>query len=321
MNKPLSLSVFPEWLEASVADGEAKPLPRFRMLAYSGGAMQVRAWRHPVVIDCAGIDYSPRHPIRMNHDATQGVGHTESVTVENGQLLAEGVISRDTEAAREVVASGMRGFPWQASVGMSVAEHQFVKVGEKVTVNGQDFLGPVNVVRRSVLGEISFVDCPADRNTAASIAAHEVNNTSACADEGAGMNISAEALVALVEAHQADASLIVARAKAGDDEATINQAIAAAARQRDAEILAQAQADAAASKVALAEVQAKLDAMAQERDALTAKLADLAKLKAGASDVGADPAAPSLRRSTMSMLEKARFQHEHGVDAYWKLPD
>jgi len=51
------------------------------------------------------------------------------IRIENGQLSATGVISRDTPAAREVVASAKNGFPWQASVGAGVEEYEFVKEG------------------------------------------------------------------------------------------------------------------------------------------------------------------------------------------------
>ncbi|MFM7975393.1 MAG: hypothetical protein ACKO8U_10000, partial [Pirellula sp.] len=100
-----------------------------------------------------------------------GVGHTDSIRVEAGQLVATGVVSRDTPAAREVVVSSKNGFPWQASVGTGVDEFEFVKEGQKVTVNGNQYNGPVNVIRRSSLGEISFVDLGADGATSASVAA------------------------------------------------------------------------------------------------------------------------------------------------------
>lgn len=134
--------------------------------------MQLAGWRHPVVVDLAGLQIpSPRRPIRLGHDAALGVGHTESVTVEDGKLVARGVVSRDTAAAREVVVSSKNGFPWQASIGASVIEHEFVREGASVIVNGREVSGPVNVVRRAVLGEISFVDLGADGATSAAITA------------------------------------------------------------------------------------------------------------------------------------------------------
>lgn len=157
-------------LEAGEAAGTT--LPRFRMLAYTGAPMRVAGWRHPVVLDLAGLSIpSQSRPIRFGHDPLSGVGHSDTIRVENGQLSATGVISRDTPAAREVVASAKNGFPWQASVGAGVEEYEFVKEGQQVLVNGQSYTGPMNVIRKATLGEISFVDLGADGKTTASLAA------------------------------------------------------------------------------------------------------------------------------------------------------
>ncbi|MBU6240028.1 MAG: hypothetical protein KGQ51_19615 [Planctomycetes bacterium] len=159
------------------SDGSASgTLPRFRMVAYTGGPMRIAGWRHPVIIDLAGLSIpSQSRPIRFGHDPLSGVGHTDAIRVEAGQLIATGVVSRDTPAAREVVVSSKNGFPWQASVGAGVDEFEFVKEGLKVTVNGTQYSGPVNVVRKSSLGEISFVDLGADGATSASVAANAAN--------------------------------------------------------------------------------------------------------------------------------------------------
>ncbi|MCK6488479.1 MAG: hypothetical protein L6R48_09155 [Planctomycetes bacterium] len=168
----------PEWVEATApalgADGQpAKAvLPRFSMVAYTGGPMRLAGWRHPVIVDLAGLRIPTQNrPIRLGHDAAHGVGHTDSIRVEGGKLIASGVVSRDTAAAREIVISSKNGFPWQASIGAAVQEHEFVREGQTVQVNGQTFQGPVNVVRSASLGEISFVDLGADGNTSAAITA------------------------------------------------------------------------------------------------------------------------------------------------------
>ncbi|HEX8875936.1 MAG TPA: hypothetical protein VF777_04250 [Phycisphaerales bacterium] len=169
---------------SAAADGQSAPLPRFKMVAYTGGAMRVAGWRAPVVIDLAGLAVpSQARPIRFGHDPLSGVGHTDAIRVEAGQLVATGVISRDTPAAKEVVASSRNGFPWQASVGASVEEFEFIKDNQKATVNGQEITGPVNVVRKATLGEISFVDLGADGRTSASIAARLHKEPSVMADD------------------------------------------------------------------------------------------------------------------------------------------
>ena len=159
-------------IEAAAGEGNAKKLPRFQMVAYTGGPMRVAGWFHPVVIDLAGLTIpSQSVPIRAGHDAAAGVGHSESVSIEGARLTAAGVISRDTEVAREIVASALNGFPWQASVGASVEEYEYVTDGQTVVVNGRKVKGPVNVIRKSTLGEISFVDLGADRRSRARVAA------------------------------------------------------------------------------------------------------------------------------------------------------
>ena len=158
-------------MEAS-ADGVVAALPRFQMVAYTGGPMRIAGWKYPVVLDLAGMSIPAQsRPIRFGHDPLSGVGHTDNIRVEQGKLMASGVVSRDTAAAREVVASSKNGFPWQASVGASVDEFEFIKGQQQVTVNGRQYAGPLNVVRKSTLGEISFVDLGADGETTASVAA------------------------------------------------------------------------------------------------------------------------------------------------------
>ncbi len=164
-------------LQAIAAEG-GDPIPRFMMVAYTGEPMTVEGWRYPVVVDLEGLSIpSQRRPVRFGHSIFAGVGHTERIVVEGGRLIAEGVVSRDTDVAREIVASGKRGFPWQASIGAQVAQAEFIRNGKSITVNARTFEGPVYVARRTVLGEISFVDLGADGNTTATIAAQRQENT------------------------------------------------------------------------------------------------------------------------------------------------
>ena len=165
---------------AITAAGESEPkgLPRFTMVAYTGGLMRITGFPHPVVVDLQGLAIQTESlPIRLDHKSTQGVGHTIRIAVVwsesgGGQVVAEGLISRDTSWARDVAKSGTNGFPWQASIGASVVEAEFVPAGRTVIVNGRDFTGPLHVVRKSVLKEISFVDSGADTATRATIAAN-----------------------------------------------------------------------------------------------------------------------------------------------------
>ncbi len=157
---------------AAGEDGGKKSLPRFSMVAYTGGPMRLGGWRQPVIVDLAGLAIpSQSRPIRFGHDMTSGVGHTDSIRIVEGRLVAAGVVSRDTFAAKEIVASAKNGFPWQASIGAAVEQFEFVRANQTVLVNGREHQGPVNVVRKATLGEISFVDLGADGESSASIAA------------------------------------------------------------------------------------------------------------------------------------------------------
>lgn len=175
------------------ADGMPR-LPRFEMLAYTGGPMRIGGWRWPVIVDLAGLAIpSQSRPIRFGHDMQSGVGHTDAIHIDNGKLLARGTVSRDTVAAKEIVISARNGFPWQASIGASVEEFEFVKAEQKVLVNGREFMGPVNVVRKSTLGEISFVDLGADGQTSASVAANATPHRQETLEMGDSITIGASA--------------------------------------------------------------------------------------------------------------------------------
>ena len=150
-----------------------KTVPQFRMVAYTGGLMRIEGFPHPVVVDLEGLAIDRQDiPVRLDHSSRQGVGHTQRVAVENGSLIAEGLVSRDTSWARDVIRSGQNGFPWQASIGAAVIDAQFIPNGQNVTVNGRTFDGPIHVVRKSTLKEISFVDNGADSSTSARIVAN-----------------------------------------------------------------------------------------------------------------------------------------------------
>jgi phage major head subunit gpT-like protein len=154
-------------------------IPQFRMVAYTGGLMRIEGFPHPVVVDLEGLGIDRQDiPVRLDHNSRQGVGHTQRVAVENGSLIAEGLVSRDTSWARDVIRSGQNGFPWQASIGAAVIDAQFIPNGQNVTVNGRTFDGPIHVVRKAVLKEISFVDNGADSSTSARIAANSKEQSS-----------------------------------------------------------------------------------------------------------------------------------------------
>jgi len=160
-------------IEAAAGDGESKT-PRFSMTAYTGGKMTVAGFPHPVVVDLRGLSIPRQNlPVRLDHKSDQGVGHTTDIVIVDNSIMADGLISRETQWARDVAKSGTNGFPWQASIGAEVLEAEFISPGQSVAVNGRTFKGPLQVIRRAVLHEISFVDSGADSRTSATVAAKE----------------------------------------------------------------------------------------------------------------------------------------------------
>ena len=158
--------------EAAKAGDNTPPLPRFNMVAYTGGSMRLAEWKHPVVVDLAGMAIpSQNRPIRVGHNTDRLVGHTHAIAQESGRLVASGVLSIPGPDTERVIAGSRNGFPWQASIGARVDQFEFVKEGQVAAANGREFTGPVVIVRKSTLGEISFVDLGADGNTSASVAA------------------------------------------------------------------------------------------------------------------------------------------------------
>ena len=155
---------------------EGTGVPKFSMLGYTGKPMMVGWFENPVVIDLAGIDLSnQRIPIFYAHDSRRGVGHTESIRVEEGALVAEGRISRATPEAREVWESGQKGFPWQASVGGYIVTRTELAEGETAEVNGRTVEGPATIATHFELKEISFVELGADDETTATVSAEHIN--------------------------------------------------------------------------------------------------------------------------------------------------
>lgn len=151
-------------------EGEAK-LKKFSMTAYTGAAMNV-GFGLPVVVDIEGVTAGRQDmPILKGHNHDQIVGHTTEVSKSPQRIRAAGLVSGVGDAASEVVQLAGNGFPWQASIGGNVLSQQFVDKGEKVTVNGRAFAGPLYVVRKFQLNEISFVSLGADGATSANVAA------------------------------------------------------------------------------------------------------------------------------------------------------
>lgn len=136
---------------------------RFTMLAYSGGPLTLREYDSPVVVDLQGISIEAggKLPVPFNHNLADQIGEAEARITPSG-IEASGYIDSATENGKLVTAAGKGGLDWEASIGAPVQAMEFYKPGEKVTVNGREFSGPVYVARKTTLKEISIVRRGAD---------------------------------------------------------------------------------------------------------------------------------------------------------------
>ncbi len=172
-NEPLHFTAALTIEAASAGKDQTPAHRRFSMRAYTGGALALTGWRYPVVVDLAGLQVNAKsRPIFVGHsqDVDDLLGQTDRIEILEGQLIATGEVLGDSPRVGRVIALADKGFAWQASIGARTEQVEFVKEGQTVTVNGREVTGPVNIARRTVLGEISFVTLGADADTSAVIA-------------------------------------------------------------------------------------------------------------------------------------------------------
>lgn len=157
---------------AAEEGSEEKRRPRFKMVAYTGQPIWLANFWAPVIVDLAGLRLGRKsRPVLRDHDPGRIVGHTDSLSQDGRELVAEGLISGSNAHAAEVVESSREGFPWQASIGATAEKLVRVAEGKTVTVNGREWTGPLIVARKATLREISFVAQGADDDTEATVAA------------------------------------------------------------------------------------------------------------------------------------------------------
>jgi hypothetical protein len=155
-------------IDAAAGDGSEKAAT-FSGVAYTGGAMQLNGYYLPVVVDLGGLKAAGDMPALLEHDRGRIVGHHRA-EVSAKDIRVTGTVSGGGMAAREVIASARKGFPWKLSIG-AAGEMERVLAGETVIVNGRSFRGPLYVLRKGTLREVSFTPIGADARTSVRVAA------------------------------------------------------------------------------------------------------------------------------------------------------
>ena len=138
--------------------------PKVVGVAYSGGKMNLPGWRHPVVVDLAGMEIPESVPLLTNHEnKTDSRIGLISAAVRNNTLEITGEIVSDSRDATDIIAQGKAGADWQLSIGADVKECELVKGSREV--NGQEVEGPFYHIKKSTLREVSVVAVGADAHT------------------------------------------------------------------------------------------------------------------------------------------------------------
>lgn len=138
--------------------------PKVVGVAYSGGKMNLPGWRHPVVVDLAGMEIPESVPLLTNHEnKTDSRIGLISAAVRNNALEITGEIVSDSKDATDIIAQGKAGADWQLSIGADVKECELVKGSREV--NGQEVEGPFYHIKKSTLREVSVVAVGADAHT------------------------------------------------------------------------------------------------------------------------------------------------------------
>ena len=154
-------------------DDDKKKQKRFDMTAYTGAIVNLGGY--DAIFSTSGIKLGEsKKPILKQHDHNQIVGYTESLTSDGANLYAHGVLldGDSHPAAQEVISASAQGFPWQASVGLEIDESGIVNLqdGEELEINGLNVKGPLLVMNKTTLKEISFVPLGADSQTRVAVA-------------------------------------------------------------------------------------------------------------------------------------------------------
>jgi hypothetical protein len=171
--KPLNMTAFVRLK----ANGANKP-KRFHILAYSGGVLHVDGFPDGVVVDLSGLELPGAIPILIDHkksvEAT--IGLTDNIHNDGSKLTLQGTITGQSPLAQQVIAQSTAGHTWQASVGVHTIEIEAIPAGKTATANGQTFMGPTEIARRSVLRETSILPMGADATTSVNLAASARRN-------------------------------------------------------------------------------------------------------------------------------------------------
>lgn len=140
-------------------------------VAYSGGSVGQSWYGDPIVLVISGIEMSPQVPLLYNHyNAPSARLGVVTGKAESNMLMVSGGIDEEADGAKTIIKTGQK-IKWQLSIGAGIVKMKRIEQGESVEVNGRKFDGPMLLVEKSKLREVSIVAVGADAETFLNIAA------------------------------------------------------------------------------------------------------------------------------------------------------
>ena len=193
-------------------DGKSKSA-KLSGVAYSGAP--VKRWGELYIIDLATLTVADNPPVLFQHDHRETVGVISDHANDGRSLSVVGELFSDIdETAREIAAKATRGLKYQMSVGAFDFSNEFVPAGNSVNVNGQQFNGPITVLRNGVVREVSVVALGADPDTTVELFARQTNDEEATQMPKPNTDQSDQAADLRAEIEQLNASLKAAEERA-----------------------------------------------------------------------------------------------------------
>ena len=144
---------------------DGKKLKQFDTLAYTGKVVEKFGQR--IIIDVSGLSFKKVVPLIADHDSRLRIGHGGVDVTAQHHVRIKGLVSSTSETATNFVNDSANGFPFEASVGVTKHRTRYVPEKQKVHVNGVDHVGPLVVVEKGTLREVSVTTLGADDETSA----------------------------------------------------------------------------------------------------------------------------------------------------------
>lgn len=196
--------------------------PKFRIVANTGAPMEFHDGTFAVDVDGIETPGGKEIPVIYGHDYEKGIGHSTARSVQNGEYVIDGIVSRESQYADDFVKSARLGFPWQASIGGYILDSIELKKGEELDLHGRTLSGPCTVATKFELYEVSVVEYGADGATSSHIAArkeHDMteneNKTKTPPDQPSAIDVKAQLEAAAAELERVAA---IRKRSLGNDE-------------------------------------------------------------------------------------------------------